>query len=710
MKIKITFFTGLLFCQISFSQEKQKDTITSKEELSGVVVTAQFEPQSVKKSVYDVTVISRKDIDQQAANNLADLLNQYLNITITPSSGTGRSTVSMFGLNGEYFKILVDNIPLVSDTSLGNSVDLTQINLDDIEQIEIIEGSMGVTNGANAVTGILNIITKKSSRYKWEIDTTLQEETVGEEYAAFNKGRHIQSLKVAHTLNDNWFVSAGLNRNDFDGYLDNRKGKDYNNTDLQRGYTWLPKLQYIGNGMLSYRKNDFRVFYKFDYLNENIDYYNPVVIVTTNPPFGDIRYSEDKRYLTERIVNNLNFYGKLASQYIYNVSFSQQKQTRSTESFEYNLSLRQESKERKEKNQSTELLYSTGTLGNFFPGKSFDFQLGYEYVNNLGFAVVNGENQSFVPIEKRFENYDVFLSSEIKATKSFSIRPGVRYSFQNSFDNQYAASLGLFYLFDKGIEVRGSVGRGFRTPDFEELYSKIKFSGHQFYGNENLIPETSVSYDFSIKKMTSLKSGLMLSNNLSASYLNVKDKIDMAFVGFETGTTDPIYQYINISGYQMWNAAVTNQLNYKNLTFNLGASLVGISQEIQNGESVSDDKFLCALQINSNVTYNLAKYNTLFAVYYKFNGKRQQFQQVTEGGENVFKLSELDPYSFLEGSVRTSFFKKKFDVTFGARNILDVTNIQQSIASGADAHTASNNILLGYGRSYYLKLTYNLNL
>jgi outer membrane receptor for ferrienterochelin and colicins len=707
MKIKITLFVSFLFCQISFAQEKAS-SIENK--LSEVVVTGQFKPQSIKKSVYDVTVITRKDIELQAANNLADLLNQYLNITITPSSGTGRSTISMFGLNGEYFKILVDNIPFVSDSSLGNNIDLTQINLDDVEQIEIVEGSMGVTYGANAVSGVLNIITKKSSRYKWEIDATIQEETVGEEYSVSDKGRHIQALKVAHTINDNWFASVGLDRNDFDGYLDGKKGENYDGTDLQRGYTWLPKLQYIGNGMLSYRKDNFRAFYKFDYLNENIDYYNPTVVVVANPPFGDTRYSNDKRYLTKRIFNHLNFYGKLASQYNYNVSFSQQKQARTIESFRYDLNTDQESNKEKNKNQSTELLYSTGTLGDFFPGKPFDFQLGYEYVNNLGYSVVNGENQSFVPIEKRFENYDVFLSSEIKATKKFSIRPGGRISFQTQFDNQYAASLGLFYLLDKGIELRTSVGRAFRTPNFEELYSKIKFSGHQYYGNEALIPETSTSYDLSAKKMTSFKSGLLMSNNLSVSFLKVNDKIDMAFAGFEVGTTDPIYQYINISSYKMWNVAASNQINFKKLSFSIGASLVGISQEIANGKTVSNDKFLYALQLNSNITYNLSKYNTLFAVYYKFNGQQQQFEQVVENGENIYKLSSLDAYSFLDASIKKTFFKKKFDLTLGARNVLDVTNIQRSIASGGDAHTASNNILLGYGRSYFLKLTYNLNL
>ncbi|WP_313805947.1 Plug domain-containing protein, partial [Flavobacterium sp.] len=97
-----------------FSQQKEKDTVKQKQ-IEEIVVTAQFEPQSLRKSVHNVRVITKEDMKRQAATNLSDVLNQYLNITITPSSGTGRSTVSMFGLDGTYFKIMMDNIPIVSD-------------------------------------------------------------------------------------------------------------------------------------------------------------------------------------------------------------------------------------------------------------------------------------------------------------------------------------------------------------------------------------------------------------------------------------------------------------------------------------------------------------------------------------------------------------------------------------------------------------------
>ena len=122
-----------------------------------------------------------------------------------------------------------------------------------------------VTHGANAVSGILNIITKKGGGYKWQIGATVQEETVGDEFAFFDKGRHIQSAKIAHNFNDNWFINIGGNRNAMAGFYDNKQGKDYYVNDGLRGYTQLPKEQLVGNAILGYQKDAFRIFYKFDY-------------------------------------------------------------------------------------------------------------------------------------------------------------------------------------------------------------------------------------------------------------------------------------------------------------------------------------------------------------------------------------------------------------------------------------------------------------
>lgn len=703
MKNKITLLLILVGCIKLSAQEVQKEEANV---LSEVVVTGQFEPQSIKEAVFNVRVITAKDIQNLAANNLADVLNQYLNITVRPSGSDGRSTVSLFGLDGQYFKILIDNIPLVSESGLGNNTDLSQINLDDVMQIEIIEGSMGVTHGANAVSGVLNIITKKSSQYKWSVRATAQEETVKNEFSFFEKGRHIQALNISHTINDNWFVSLGANRNDFQGFLNDKKGKDYSQNDFLRGYSWLPKVQLNSTAMLSYHEGDFRFFYKFEFLDENVDFYNSTIQSGYNATLGSYRYAFDKRYLTNRYFHNLNVTGKIFSKLNYNASISHQKQERNVEDFRYYLATQNETDNTIVKDQGMEVFYATGTLSNFFQNSRADFQLGYELSNNKGFSLVQEANNVLVPIQKRLENYDFFVSSEIKASQQFSIRPGVRFSFQTQFDDQYATSLGLRYLLKKEIELRASLGQSFRTPNFQELYSKQIFDGHHFTGNDNLIPETSISYEASIKKISVINSGLKMVNTLAGSFLRVKDRIDMALVRFNSETGNPEYEYINVNKYQMWNVSVMNGLEKGNWTFNLGTSLVGISQKIDNQVFVSDDCFLYSFNLNTNLSYNVPKWETVFAAYYKFNGKTQQF--VT--GNSEYVLSEISPSNWLDVSVRKRFFKNKLNTTIGARNLFDITNVNQTRTNEGGGHDSPSQVMLAYGRSYFLKLTYNLNL
>lgn len=695
-------FLLLIISNQIFSQTENENLVSSDEFLQEVVVTGQIEPQSIKKSVFNVRVITAQDIKNLGANNLGDVLNQYINITVRPSSSTGRSTVSLFGLDASYFKILIDNVPLVNEGGFGNNTDLSQINLNDIEQIEIIEGSMGVTHGANSVSGILNIITKKSSENKWNISATAQEETVGDEFDFFDEGRHIQNLKISHNFSENWFVSLGGNHNDFKGFMGDRNGKYYSINDGSRGYKWLPKEQYQTNGIINYKKNDFRTFYKFEYLDEVIDFYGSAAQSGFNSQLGAYKYGDDQRYFTNRFYHHLNIYGKVFSELNYNVSASYQSQKREVETFRYNITHDVETNNLKVKDQSMDVLYSTGTLSNFFKDKKFDLQLGYEVVNNKGFSIVDEEGNTTREVNENINNYDFFAVSEIKWNDKFSVRPGARYSFQNMFDNQYAISLGTRYLMPHNLEFRLGIGKSFKTPSFEELFNKLIFDGHYFVGNEYLTPEQSMSYEANLKKQTYFESGASLHNNLMLSYIDIDDRITSALVGFQDAT--PIYQYINISKYRSINAASTNQFKFGDWNFALGASLTGISQKINNLEFSSEDKFLYNFNLNSSASYTYPKWNTTFAVYYKYTGKTQQFVE----GSGKYVLSDIEPYSWLDASIRQTFLKESLEVTLGARNLLNITDINQTRMNEGAGHAVSNQILLAYGTSYFLKLTYNL--
>lgn len=706
-KNNILIYFSLFLSSCIFSQEVLIDS-TRTEELNEVVITGQYNRQSIKKSVHNVIVIDREQIDNQAANNLADLLNFNLNLNIIPDAQTGKSQISFFGLDAKYFNILIDNIPLVGDNGLGNNIDLTQVNLDEIERIEIVEGSMGVEYGANAVSGIINIITKKAIDTNWQIQASIQEETVGGEYAWFDEGRHIQSVNVAHNINEKWFAKVGFNRNDFAGYFGDKQGKDYYQNDGLRGYEWLPKVQLNTNALLNYKSELFQLDYRFDYFNEVLNYYDESV--RTNIDIGSQTSNPsatDKIYTTNRFVNNLNIYGRFKTGANYKASFSYQQQERDINKFNYYILTEEKSNETDETYQSTKVFFSNGSINNLVKNDRFNFQFGYETRFIKGFDnQASGDYTQFDKTQSQ-TNLATYASTEYKFTDKLIVRPGLRYEYNSQFYSKFLGSLSARYLFVHGIELRANIGSSYRTPSFEELYYYFVDSNHDVRGNENLNPENGYTVFLNLKKNSWFDNFTML-NQLKLSYLSLEDKIDLAIVN-----TLPLqYQYINIDSYKLWGLTSENTIKTDRWSLNLGATLQGISRGM-NDEVNVDDEFLYAFQINTSSTYHIKKWDTYITLLYKYNGEQENY--VATGtdseGNSTFSIETIDDYSWLDASVKKSFLADKFLLTIGGRNLLNITSvdIRNSTSNGGTHSGGNNNLLLGYGRSFYIKLLYNLN-
>lgn len=684
-----------------------KDT-TKVEKLDEVVVTGQHNPQSVGKSVFEVKVISRKDIERQAGNNLADILNNTLNLNITPNPATGKSGVTLFGLDSQYFKVLVDNVPIINEEGVGNNTDLTLINLDDVERIEIVEGAMGVQYGANAVSGIINVITKKSSKKDWEIGAYVQEESVGDEYGWFNRGRHIQSIKVGHNLTENIYANVVYTRNDLAGFWNGRFGEKYDRNDGLRGHEWLPKLQQNAKMLLSYSKNDFSIFYRFDYLNENIEDYNQIVDLRENGPTGTSSpIAQDRIFTNNRFYHHLNATGSLFKKINYNVSVSYQEQTKDLERYTY--VIREDEKKNLEEGayQARSAFFSRGTFSNLINSKIVSLQAGYELTNERGsgspisLEITSGGEE----VTQNLDNYDLFASAELNVSERFSLRPGARVSFSNLFETQLIASMSAKQTFNNGWELRAILGSANRTPNYDELYTYFVNINHTVLGNPSLLPEKGLSAFVHLKKNSQLSNGkIKLKNKLSFNYLGLKDRIELIVV-----QESPLqFEYSNIDSYRTIGAFTENEIFYGNFNLQLGASFQGISKVLETRDI--DDDYLFNLQLNANLGYTVPKWNTTFSAFYKYTGEQQQFVEKTNAeGEQVFETGKTDGYSWMDATISKSFLKNTFETTLGCRNLFDVTSVNSSAFDGGAHNGAANQIPLGYGRSYFLKLAYNLN-
>jgi outer membrane receptor for ferrienterochelin and colicins len=698
------------FLQAQETKRIEKDS-TKIEELEEVVITGQINPQSIKKSVFEVKVITQRDIELRAGNNLADLLNQSLNINVVPNTSNGKSGVSLFGLDAQYFKILIDNIPVINEEGFGNNVDLTLINLDDVERIEIVEGSMGVQYGANAVSGVINIITKKSLRENTKISIFLQEETVGSEYELFDKGRHIQSVNISHNISETLFGSISYFRNDFGGYWNGRQGEIYDVNDGLRGHDWLPKTQQNAKLTLKFDNGKkFQAFYKFDFLNERIDRFNSIISPNENSQTNTSNPSAiDEIFTNNRFIHNLNVMGGLGEKLTYDVSLSYQEQTKDFE--RYTFFIRPETRENV---LNTEFLsrstwFSRGTLNNLFQSKKFNLQTGYEIGSFSGkgspFAssLINSENAS---VSNELNNYDFFVSSEIEVSNNWSLKPGVRFSFSNIFSPQYMISISSRIDLKNDYELRTIIGSSNRTPSYDELYTFFVDVNHNFQGNPELDPEQGYSIFTHLKKKFNFKNDAVLNSKLSLTYLNLKDRIEFIIVN-----VNPLEsQSNNIDSYKFAGLFFENSYNQGRFKGSFGFGAQGISK-ILDSNSVAQDDFLYNIQLNSNITYTIPKWNTSATVYFKHIGTQEQFvQKQNAQGEFTFERGQTDPISFLDASVRTTFSKNKLIATIGVRNLLDIDTVNTSAFDGGTHNDAPSQLPLAYGRSFFLKLNYILKI
>ncbi|MCH5715152.1 TonB-dependent receptor plug domain-containing protein [Niabella hibiscisoli] len=154
-------YKHLLFILTALSANQylhaQSDTSKVLEEVT--VSTGQYAPQSLKKSVYKIKVITAEQIKARAALNLIQVLNMEPGIRFSNDNTLGVTDIQLMGMTGRSIKILLDGVPVADRNDTRES--LNQIDIQTIERIEIVEGPMSVIYGSDALAGVINIITKK---------------------------------------------------------------------------------------------------------------------------------------------------------------------------------------------------------------------------------------------------------------------------------------------------------------------------------------------------------------------------------------------------------------------------------------------------------------------------------------------------------------------------------------------------------------------
>ena len=166
-------FLGALTPHALFGQgsSRQAGTVNlaqaTLEELMNIEVTSvSKKEQPLAKTGAAIFVITQEEIHDSGATNIPDVLRMAPGVDVAQVDAN-RWAISIRGFNSVYANkvlVLIDGRSVYSDSFSGVFWDQQDVPLEDIERVEVIRGPGGTVWGANAVNGVINIITKDSRK------------------------------------------------------------------------------------------------------------------------------------------------------------------------------------------------------------------------------------------------------------------------------------------------------------------------------------------------------------------------------------------------------------------------------------------------------------------------------------------------------------------------------------------------------------------
>jgi len=183
------FFPLHIFCQ------QQIDT-SFNSVLNEVVVTATRTPRTMGNLAIPVLLINSKTLYQSGSLRLNDILSEQTGLMITDNFGKG---IQMQGLSSEYTLVLLDGEPLIGRT--GGVLDLSRITIRNIRKVEIIKGPSSSLYGSEAMGGVINIITDGAGQHK--TDASIRFGRFGSIDGAINYARKYKKTDIQLASNYN---------------------------------------------------------------------------------------------------------------------------------------------------------------------------------------------------------------------------------------------------------------------------------------------------------------------------------------------------------------------------------------------------------------------------------------------------------------------------------------------------------------------------
>ena len=587
-----------------------------------IVITATQTEKNVQDLPIPVTVITETQIKQMGSMRLSEVLQEQTGLAIINDHGTG---IQLQGFNPEYTMLMIDGSPLIGRTA--GTFDVTRITVGNIKQIEIVKGPSSSLYGSEALAGVINIITQEP-REKSGIGLRTR-------YGTNNTA----DISLDGFVNTKRFkYSAFLNRYSTSGY-DLTPATEDKTVAPYYNYTLQQKFSYVFNPRLKATLLA-RAFYEDQ---------NSILTFAEN----------GTSYRIQQVGNQYDW--NILPQVAYTINQKTRLQLKVYSTF----------------------FHTNAIMTNTADGSLYDdsyFNQTFNRPELIGYRTWNKTNETIIGLGSTFESvnstrytekqkfYSTFyyIQHDWTPITRLNIIAGFRYDVHSVYGQQLSPKLSVKYIATKKITFRASIGKGFKAPDFRQLYLNFTnpVAGYSVFGTEEVVAQYNqlqqqglISQTFidpaALAPITAERSVAInigwtmqvtkkINWQLNVFRNDISNMIETSAIAMKTNGQS-VYTYYNVS--QVFTEGVETNAEYafyKNFTFSAGyqyliAKNKEVVQDIKDGKYYARDPSTLMTSIVKESQYgglyNRSKHMANFKIFYmnKINGWNASVRAIYRG-------------------------------------------------------------------------------
>ncbi|WP_245626596.1 TonB-dependent receptor plug domain-containing protein [Croceicoccus naphthovorans] len=408
-----------------------------------IVVVATGLPLSIDSTGQPVSVVDLDEIESIQGPDLTRVLSRLPGVTQSREGGPGSLTgVRVRGGEADDLLVLIDGVRVNDASDIGNQFDFGNLLAGNVERIELLRGSNSVVWGSDAISGVMNVVTRIDNG----VAGSLEYGSDDTKYATLSAGT-VQG-PLAAGLAGSYYDTDGFSRaasgTEDDGF------RQWQLTGRAR-YDLTPELAIVANGRFANGRTEFDGFPAPDY-----------VLADTED------YSRTRQYSGRTGLHYATDLLTLDAGYALSDTRRRYYDAAQDEAFQYAYKGRSERAE---------------LFGRITPAGQVALDFG---------------------ADREWTRFDTTFGDDAKANttsghallgwygEAASVAAGVRYDDHSRFGDEWSFGANGTVNLVSDVRLRASYGEGFKAPSLYQLFSD--------YGNPDVQPETSRAYDIGIEK------------------------------------------------------------------------------------------------------------------------------------------------------------------------------------------------------------------